>query len=407
MTLTPEHRLSLHFFSNSLSLACTVWYGDCIVFSARLKNGQNLPTNGSESGRGQPHSKTLARCFKGINQPQGFGVRLSPAAFRHGHSLNNLAIAILGLILLAQIGRAETFQLTTGESITGDVLPTSANELNVQIKIAEGDYQKVPWTSFSQEDLKKFAQNQRMATFVEPFIEVSQAEKIQKTQVNIKQPPRLQRPPSQSLLGAMLGSGPGLLILLLLYAANLYAGYEVAIFRAQSVPLVCGLSAIPFLGVAAPIVFLCMPTKMPPRAVDLEIAAASVSPEEAAAEEAALNPMAVAGAEHPGGLKIAHAEADQSKGKLPPTVRYQRGQFTFNRRFFETKFPGFFGVVRRDADRDMELVIKSARGEYTGQRISRIAANDLHLQVQKGGASEEVMIPFVEVQEIQLKHKDA
>ena len=90
-----------------------------------------------------------------------------------------------------------------------------------------------------------------------------------------------------------------------------------------------------------------------------------------------------------------------------PTTIYQRGQFTFNRRFIETKFPGFFGVVRRDADRDMVLVIKSSRGEYVGQRISRIAANDLHLQVQRGHASEEVMIPFVEIQEIRLRHKDA
>ena len=44
---------------------------------------------------------------------------------------------------------------------------------------------------------------------------------------------------------------------------------------------------------------------------------------------------------------------------------------------------------------------------YRSQRISRIASNDLHLQVQKGNASEEIMIPFQEIQEIQLKHKDA
>jgi len=87
-------------------------------------------------------------------------------------------------------------------------------------------------------------------------------------------------------------------------------------------------------------------------------------------------------------------------------VNSPRGQFTFNRRFFETKFPGFFAVVRRDADKDMVLVIKAARGLFVGQRITRIAANDLHLQVTKGHASEEVMIPFVEMQEIRLQHKD-
>ena len=55
----------------------------------------------------------------------------------------------------------------------------------------------------------------------------------------------------------------------------------------------------------------------------------------------------------------------------------------------------------------MVVVIKSARGEYAGQRISRITANELHFQVDKGHASEEVMIPFIEIKQVQLKHKDA
>src|SRR5213075_3555312 len=93
-----------------------------------------------------------------------------------------------------------------------------------------------------------------------------------------------------------------------------------------------------------------------------------------------------------GGLKIAHHEAEKTVPAIPETTKFQRGQLTFNRRFFETKFPGFFGVVRRDAERDMLLVIKTTRGEYAGQRISRIAANDLHLEIQRGSASEEVLI---------------
>ena len=80
---------------------------------------------------------------------------------------------------------------------------------------------------------------------------------------------------------------------------------------------------------------------------------------------------------------------------------------TLNRRFFETQFPGFFTMVRRDADRDMELIFKSARGTYTAQRITRVTANELHLQVQEGRASHEVMVPFLEIQEVVLKHKDA
>src|SRR6185295_3003756 len=43
---------------------------------------------------------------------------------------------------------------------------------------------------------------------------------------------------------------------------------------------------------------------------------------------------------------------------LPQTVVYERGQFIFNRRFFETKFSGFFGVVPRGAEKEMVIVIK-------------------------------------------------
>jgi hypothetical protein len=297
---------------------------------------------------------------------------------------------------------ADTFKLSTGETLTGEVLPTSANDAGVQVKVGEGKYEKVAWASFAQEDLKKFAQNKKMEPLVEPFIEISQEEKLKKTEVNIKQPPRLERPARQSLIGALCSSGLGLLIILILYAANIYAGFEIALFRGQSKPLVCGIAAI--LPVIGPIIFLSMPVKLPPAAQSWE-APPEPAPEAAAAAEV-VNPMQGT-VEHPGGLKLAHAEEAPATPALPAATTFQRGQFTFNRRFFETKFPGFFGVVRRDADKDMVLAIKSTRGQYVGDRISRIAANDLHLQVHRGNASEEVMIPFQEIQEIQLKHKDA
>jgi hypothetical protein len=281
----------------------------------------------------------------------------------------------------------------------------------VQVKIGEGQYQRVPWASFSQEDLRNFSKNERMQPFVEPFIEITAAERAKKTEVHLKQPPRLERPPRQSLFGAFFSSGLGVFVMLVLYAANVYAGYEVAIFRAKPPVLVCALSAVPVLGLAAPIVFLSLKTEVSKRA---EEAVQGPAPEAggatvAAAAEEDLNPMHAAGADHPASLRLAKSETAHAQGKttLPETVKYQRGQFTFNRRFFETKFPGFFGVVRREADRDMVLVIKTTRGEYIGQRISRIAANDLHLEVHKGAAMEEVLVPFQEIQEISHKHKDA
>ena len=208
----------------------------------------------------------------------------------------------------------------------------------------------------------------------------------------------------------MFSSGLGFFIVLLLYGANIYAAYEIALFRARPPALVCGVSAA--LPVIAPIIFVSMSTKMPPAeptaealAEDAAAAAAAAAPAATAVPLDPDNPMQAAGVEHPASLHLSHDE----QGHKPhhPSTTYQRGQFTFNRRFFETKFPGFFGVVRREADKDMVLVIKSARGEYLGQRISRIAQNDLHLEIHRGAASEEVMIPFVEIQQIIHRHKDA
>jgi hypothetical protein len=324
-------------------------------------------------------------------------------------------LCLIGAVLvcgwLAGTAYAEEFRLANGDTLTGEML--SANEEGVQIKLGQNEYKRVPWANFSQEDLKKFATVQKLQPLVEPFVEITQEEKIKKTEVNIKQPARLVRPAPQSLLGALFSSGPGFFVLLLLYAANIYAGYEVSIFRARPVALVCGVSAVlPFAG---PILFLSMPTVIAPAEETWETAPAAAA-ETPAAD--AVNPMQAEGAEHPTTLRLAgtgpadavklgHFEGGEEKAALPQTVTFQRGQFTFNRRFIETKFPGFFGVIRRDADRDMVLVVKSSRGEYTAQRISRIAANDFHLMVQRGHASEEIMIPFVEIKEIVLKHKDA
>ncbi len=322
-----------------------------------------------------------------------------------------IALAVFGWV--APTARAETFKLVNGETITGEVLVDSANDVGVQVKLGEGKYERVPWANFSQEDLKTFAKSPKMEPYVEPFIEVTQAEKIKKTEVNIKQPQRLTRPAPTSLPAALFSSSLGLFLLLLIYAGNLYAAYEVSIFRARPAGLVCGVSAVlPFIG---PIIFLCLPAQVVQAQETWEPVAAAAAH---AATPDTVNPMQAEGAVHPTALHLAGSgatdaaktgplEGGRGKPELPPTTTYQRGQFTFNRRFIETKFPGFFGVVRRDADRDMVLVIKSSRGEYTGQQISRIAANDLHLLVQRGHASEEVMIPFVEIQEIRLKHKDA
>src|SRR5258708_7315727 len=102
-----------------------------------------------------------------------------------------LALGILLLGLFTGQLPADTFKLTSGETLNGELLPTRANDQGVQIKVGEGDYGRVRWTRFSEEDLRNFVKTQRMEPFVDPFIEIPQEEKIKKTEVNIKEPPRL------------------------------------------------------------------------------------------------------------------------------------------------------------------------------------------------------------------------
>lgn len=306
-----------------------------------------------------------------------------------------------GLSLLAGLAlHAETIQLNNGRTVSGEILVSSANDAGVQVKTGEGVYERVSWSEFSQAALKDLAQKPKLAPFVEPFIEIPQEDRLKKTEVAIKEVPRLAHPAKGSLLGGLLHSSVGLFCLLLLYAANVYAGYEIATVRAFSPAMVCGIAAVaPIIG---PVIFLSLPTRMN-------------QPEEAVVEPTPAAELLVtssfasdpAAAEHPSRLHFAQAEPAAATTAAPQTEVFQRGQFTFNRRFIETKFSGFFGVIRRDAEKDMVLAIKSARGHYVTSRISRIAANEMHVEIKSGHATAEVDIPFAEIQEIQVKHKDA
>jgi hypothetical protein len=286
--------------------------------------------------------------------------------------------------------------LADGTSLSGDIV--SFDDVGAKFRLADGTYtDRVSWTKFSQDGLKQLANNPKIKPLVEPFIEVPRSERPQRPEVKVQDVTRLEVPPSQSLLGALLSSSVGLFALMLIYAANIYAGFEIAVIRARSKGLVMGVAAVlPILG---PIIFLSMPTSM--SAVPTEVppegepATFAVPGEAPAAGEIHVT----AGAFHP---PSASASASASPGQT-----FQRGQFTFNRRFFETKFSSFFGVVRHGADKDMVLLVKTGRGQYQVERITRIAASDIHLDVMHGEVRQEVMVPFTDIQEIQLKPKPA
>lgn len=325
--------------------------------------------------------------------------------------MNQRRFICIGLLLcgllFSGIARADTFQLNDGSTLSGDIV--SANESGLRVGLPDGNYSDVvPWTKFSQDDLKKLAKDPKLEPFVTPYIEITDEQRIQKTEVPVTQPHRLKHPVAGSLFGAMLSSSVGLFVIVLLYGAGIYAAYEVALFRRRPPGLVCGLAAVPAIGFLSPILFLSLPARRRSNEEEENYQAETTVAEAPSFIVPGTPPAAPeAPAAETGGLKLHHDAPAATGAPLPQTEVFQRGAFMFNRRFFETKFPGFFGVVRRDADKDMVVAIKSARGEFVAERISRISANDIHAQVRKGHVTEEVMIPFIEIQEVRLKHKDS
>lgn len=291
-----------------------------------------------------------------------------------------------------------TLHLPDGKTLTGEII--QMNDESILLRQADGQpAPRVPWSKLSQEDLKELEQNPKAAKYVEPFIEVTHEDRVKKTEVEIKDFPKLERPPGRSLIGGLVGSVAGFFTLLVLYAANIYAAYEISIFRAQPAGLVCGVAAVaPVIG---PIIFLSMPTRLRQKEPQWqppveEIAAQDEAAAAIAAEQAATAAAATAAAQAPA----------QPVGPPPPKV-FARGQFTFNRRFFETQMPWLFAVARPEAERDTVMTFKTTRGTFIVQRISRVSASDITLQVQKGHASEENIVPFVEIQEVSIQRQKA
>ena len=222
-----------------------------------------------------------------------------------------------------------------------------------------------------------------------------------------------ERPTGRLGLFAIFGSSLGLMIVLVLYGANIFAAYHVAIYRRQPVSTVCGLAAVPFFGVLSPIIFIAMPPKAPP---------AEIAVGRALRRRRRRSSGAGAFGRRPAGLPRRRAalqspcQASRPRPRwkprrpaapLPEAIVFVRGEYTFNRRFFETKFPGFFRAIRAEAEKDLVLLLKTSRGDFVGRRITRITPNELYLQIFSNNVTADEMIPFIEVMEVQIRHKDA
>ncbi|MCP5523326.1 MAG: hypothetical protein H7A46_17460 [Verrucomicrobiales bacterium] len=314
----------------------------------------------------------------------------------------------LGLFaVLGPVSVGDEFKLTDGTTIWGTV--SDSDETGIVFRLDSGGFsQRISWSKFSDPTLEVLARDPEMREFAEPFIPVPPDARPPVPRVVIRDYEKVELPAGKTGLLSSVTSPIGLLILALLYAGNLLAAFEVAIYRNRPVAVVCGVSAV--LPVVGPAAFLASPS--------LELEGGEAYDEGAAEFDAEAGP-AVAEAGTPGGTtsrqlgKVAPAAsglkvaAGQKSGAAAPAEKkvFSRGEFTFNRRFIETQFSGFFRVVPLEAEKDLVMVVKTPKQEYIAKRVTRISASEMFLQPIQVG-TKEVKVPLGEIAQIIIRHKD-
>lgn len=316
------------------------------------------------------------------------------------------------LVLAGQflaLALADDFKLLDDSHIKGT--PSSWDENGVVFNLDTGGFShRVNWGKFDQDSLKLLAQNEKLRQLVDPFIEIPPAARPKPKPIILKEVSRIDRPAGRTTFFSSFASPLGLGMVVLLYLANLFAAYEIGRYRNRPVSAVCAVSALlPFLG---PLIFLASPTLGHEAAPETEgqVADAAAIPGVPAAGSPGGATSRKVGVGIPaaptgGGLRVATAEAKPEAGKGGRKI-FKRGDYTFNRRFLETQFSGFFRIVPLETEKDLVLVINTPKQEYVGRRISRISSNELFLQLQQGGGTKEVRVLFGEIAQITVRHKD-
>ena len=313
-------------------------------------------------------------------------------------SLSLITRWIASCLLLACVtdAFAETYETLDGKVLNGP--PISITRDGVAFRDATGSQgERVGYTNLTQASIQELLKNPKAKKFAEPFLEMSiDSTNSNRPPIEIKPFERLERPDPQGGVLKLASSSFGLVFLLLLVVANLYSAYEVGIFRNYNPWMVLGISLV--LPVLTQIVFLCLPTYVPKSVSEPVDATASHVPTfatsggapsaERQAAAAAAASSAAAGAEAGGGLPV-----------------YKRGEFTFNKRFFETKLPGFFGIRPSDAEKGLVFEIKTNKGNLVCNRVVRATAAEVCLQVMRASSVEEVNVPFTDVLEITIKSR--
>jgi hypothetical protein len=276
---------------------------------------------------------------------------------------------------------AENVTLTDGSSLSGDILKFDAT--GIMLRMGDSVYTNLAWGRFSQESLKQLSQNPKIAPLAEAFIEPTAPERPPKPEITVKPVTRMEIPAHPSIILGMLTSPVGLFVLLVLYVANLFAAYEVGLIRARSPLQMIGTAAI--LPVIAPVIFLWMPI--------YTAKVVEVAPEIVTAPSGSLQNPADE-------VEVIAAANKVEEKKLEPLI-FARGKFTFNKRFVETKFAGFFGEPKAEA-LIYTMEVKTTKATFKVERIMQVSATEVILETTPPG---QVTVLLGDIQEVKLNPK--
>lgn len=291
----------------------------------------------------------------------------------------------LCIVFLALAANADTFTLADGGSVTGDIV--KFDDYMLMLHTSSDTYTNVPWGLFSQNSLIQLSDNPKIKPLVAPFI-LPTTSVAPPPPITLRPVNKVEFPAHPSLLGGLVTSPLGIFILLLIYGANLYAAYEIALMKLRPPGPVMGLSAI--LPIIGPIIYLKQPM--------LEQRPANELPPEPAFPE---------GEQTPEEIQIVEAswkseEEMPKEKKLEPQV-YSRGKFTFNKRFIETKFVSYLGDGKSGDASKYTMELKTIKEQWMVERIMQVAATEVILETTRG----QTTVALGDISEIKLNPKKA
>ncbi len=309
-------------------------------------------------------------------------------------------IGISAILAGAYYIHAAEFVCTNGEIINGE--PISFKEEGVVFRKDSGGYTDlIQWPRFTQDSLKSLVKypDPMAKLFGEVFIEVPLDLKAKE----VKPPPKIivneveklnYYHPDPGFVSAWI-TPAGLFILGMLYLGNLVAAFSVARFRRKQPALVCGVSAV--LPVIGPVIFLTQPESEE----EIEEPETVIEETPAPAQSEVKKPEEGIGGDMASKLMTRVATVKDSKAIGYQPAVYTKGQITFNKRFFETKFPTFFRPVLGEKEKSVMFVITTVDGkQIEGIRYSRVTVSDIYLVPMNDEGETPITISQIESVEV-------